>query len=78
MQVCSFWPHVCGDPELPLISPNAVVNSTQIKEIAAADNAKLSEKTSLNFSVFGANCNINPKNVINKSIIMSGAIVEEG
>lgn len=49
-----------------------------MKEIAVGDSAKLSEKTSLNFSVFGANCTINPKNIINKSIIMTSAIIEEG
>lgn len=77
-KLSTIWPQLCGDPVLPLVSPNAVVNSTQTKEIAAADNAKLSEKTSLNYSVFGPNCNINPKNIITKSIIMAGAIVEEG
>ncbi|XP_061396538.1 translation initiation factor eIF-2B subunit gamma [Musca vetustissima] len=74
----TIWPLLCGGLELPLVSPNAVVNSTQTKEIAVADNAKLSEKTSLNFSVFGPNCFINPKNIVNKSLIMAHAVVEEG
>uniref|UniRef100_T1PIV6 Translation initiation factor eIF2B subunit gamma n=1 Tax=Musca domestica TaxID=7370 RepID=T1PIV6_MUSDO len=77
-KLSSIWPILCGGLELPLVSPNAVVNSTQTKEIAVADNAKLSEKTSLNFSVFGPNCFINPKNIVNKSLIMAHAIVEEG
>ncbi|XP_075165309.1 eukaryotic translation initiation factor 2B subunit gamma [Haematobia irritans] len=73
-----IWPLICGGQELPLISPNATVNSTQTKEIAVSDNAKLSEKTSLNFSVFGPNCFINPKNIVNKSLIMAHAVIEEG
>ncbi|XP_013118657.1 translation initiation factor eIF-2B subunit gamma [Stomoxys calcitrans] len=77
-KLSTIWPVLCGGQELPLISPNAVVNSTQTKEIAASDNAKLSEKTSLNFSVFGPNCFINPKNIVNKSLIMAHAIIEEG
>ncbi|XP_037822182.1 translation initiation factor eIF-2B subunit gamma [Lucilia sericata] len=77
-KLSTIWPLLCGGQEIPLISSNAVVNSTQTKEIAVADNAKLSEKTSLNFSVFGPNCFINPKNIINKSLIMAHAVVEEG
>ncbi|XP_023306743.2 translation initiation factor eIF-2B subunit gamma [Lucilia cuprina] len=77
-KLSTIWPLLCGGQEIPLISPNAVVNSTQTKEIAVADNAKLSEKTSLNFSVFGPNCFINPKNIVKKSLIMAHAVVEEG
>ncbi|XP_016972430.1 translation initiation factor eIF-2B subunit gamma [Drosophila rhopaloa] len=76
-KLASIWNDLCGAKH-PLISPGAVVKSTQTKEIIAADNAKLSEKTSLNFSVFGPNCIINPKNIVANSIIMSNAIVEEG
>ncbi|XP_064544226.1 translation initiation factor eIF2B subunit gamma [Drosophila montana] len=72
-----IWQELCGDAH-PLISPGAVVKSTQTKEIIVADNAKLSEKTSLNFSVFGPNCIVNPKNIVTNSIIMANAIVEEG
>ncbi|TMW43072.1 hypothetical protein DOY81_011850 [Sarcophaga bullata] len=77
-KIAAIWPLLCGGQDVPLISPNAVVNSTQTKEIAVADNAKLSEKTSLNFSVFGPNCFINPKNIVNKSLIMAYAEIEEG
>ncbi|XP_065367257.1 translation initiation factor eIF2B subunit gamma [Calliphora vicina] len=77
-KLSTIWPLLCGGQEIPLISPNALVNSTQTKEIAVADNAKLSEKTSLNFSVFGPNSFINPKNIVNKSLIMAHAVVEEG
>ncbi|KAH8339956.1 hypothetical protein KR067_003814 [Drosophila pandora] len=76
-KLSGIWNDLCGESH-PLISPGALVKSTQTKEIIAADNAKLSEKTSLNFSVFGPNCVINPKNIVNNSIIMSSAIVEEG
>ncbi|XP_017125302.1 translation initiation factor eIF-2B subunit gamma [Drosophila elegans] len=76
-KLASIWNELCGEKH-PLISPGALVKSTQTKEIIAADNAKLSEKTSLNFSVFGPNCIINPKNIVANSIIMSNAIVEEG
>ncbi|KAM7343537.1 eukaryotic translation initiation factor 2B subunit gamma [Cochliomyia hominivorax] len=77
-KLSTIWPLLCGGQDIPLISSHAVVNSTQTKEIAVADNAKLSEKTSLNFSVFGPNCCINPKNIVNKSLIMAHAVVEEG
>ncbi|XP_039480130.1 translation initiation factor eIF-2B subunit gamma [Drosophila santomea] len=76
-KLASIWNNLCGEKH-PLISPGAVVKSTQTKEIIAADNAKLSEKTSLNFSVFGPNCIINPKNIVANSLIMSNAVVEEG
>nr|XP_016941241.1 translation initiation factor eIF-2B subunit gamma [Drosophila suzukii] len=76
-KLASIWNELCGEKH-PLISPGALVKSTQTKEIIAADNAKLSEKTSLNFSVFGPNCVINPKNIVANSLIMSNAIVEEG
>ncbi|KAH8309224.1 hypothetical protein KR059_007131 [Drosophila kikkawai] len=76
-KLASIWNDLCGETH-PLISPGALVKSTQTKEIIAADNAKLSEKTSLNFSVFGPNCIINPKNIVANSIIMSNAVVEEG
>ncbi|EDW92064.1 translation initiation factor eIF-2B subunit gamma [Drosophila yakuba] len=76
-KLASIWNNLCGEKH-PLISPGAIVKSTQTKEIIAADNAKLSEKTSLNFSVFGPNCIINPKNIVANSLIMSNAVVEEG
>ncbi|KAH8402333.1 hypothetical protein KR009_011428 [Drosophila setifemur] len=76
-KLASIWNDLCGDSH-PLISPGALVKSTQTKEIIAADNARLSEKTSLNFSVFGPNCIINPKNIVSNSIVMSSATVEEG
>ncbi|XP_016958347.1 translation initiation factor eIF-2B subunit gamma [Drosophila biarmipes] len=76
-KLASIWNELCGEKH-PLISPGALVKSTQTKEIIAADNAKLSEKTSLNFSVFGPNCIINPKNIVANSLIMSNAVVEEG
>ncbi|XP_016992784.2 translation initiation factor eIF2B subunit gamma [Drosophila takahashii] len=76
-KLASIWNELCGEKH-PLISPGALVKSTQTKEIIAADNAKLSEKTSLNYSVFGPNCVINPKNIVANSLIMSNAVVEEG
>ncbi|XP_037953760.1 translation initiation factor eIF-2B subunit gamma [Teleopsis dalmanni] len=77
-KLSSIWSQLCGEQLHPLVSPNSVVSSTQTKEIAVAENAKLSEKTSLNFSVFGSNCTVHPKNIINKSLILAGALVEEG
>lgn len=53
-KLAGIWNDLCGEAH-PLIAPGAVVKSTQTKEIIVADNAKLSEKTSLNFSVFGSN-----------------------
>ncbi|XP_033253447.1 translation initiation factor eIF-2B subunit gamma-like [Drosophila miranda] len=76
-KLASIWDDLYGETH-PLIAPGALVKSTQTKEIIAADNAKLSEKTSLNYSVFGPNCVINPKNIVSNSLVMSNAIVEEG
>ncbi|EDW02299.1 translation initiation factor eIF-2B subunit gamma [Drosophila grimshawi] len=76
-KLAGIWNELCGETH-PLIAPGAVVKSTQTKEIIVADNAKLSEKTSLSSSVFGSNCVVNPKNIVSNSIIMSNAIVEEG
>lgn len=76
-KLASIWNALCGESH-HLISPGAVVKSTQTKEIIVADNVKLSEKTSLNFSVFGSNSVVNPKNIITNSIIMSNAVVDEG
>ncbi|BFG03307.1 translation initiation factor eIF-2B subunit gamma [Drosophila madeirensis] len=76
-KLASIWIELCGEAH-PLIAAGALVKSTQTKDIIAADNAKLSEKTSLNYSVFGPNCVINPKNIVSNSLVMSNAIVEEG
>ncbi|XP_060651665.1 translation initiation factor eIF-2B subunit gamma [Drosophila nasuta] len=76
-KLATIWTDLCDDAH-PLIAPGAVVKSTQTKDIIVADNAKLSEKTSLNSSVFGSNSIVNPKNIVTNSIIMSNAIVEEG
>ncbi|XP_067631763.1 translation initiation factor eIF2B subunit gamma [Eurosta solidaginis] len=77
-KIPNIWSQFFKPQEHALILKNTVINCTQMKEVAVGDSAKLSEKTSLNFSVFGANCTINPKNIINKSIIMTSAIIEEG
>ncbi|XP_030379474.1 translation initiation factor eIF-2B subunit gamma [Scaptodrosophila lebanonensis] len=76
-KLASIWNDLCGE-SYPLIALGATVKSTQTKEIIVADNAKLSEKTSLNYSVFGPNCVVNPKNIVSNSILMSNSIVEEG
>ncbi|KAH8394793.1 hypothetical protein KR222_006032 [Zaprionus bogoriensis] len=76
-KLAGIWNELCGETH-PLISPGALVKSTQTKDIIVADNAKLSEKTSLNCSVFGSNCVVNPKNIVANSIIMSNAIIDEG
>lgn len=79
LKINSIWSKLFTGDNIPsLISPSATVNSTQIKEIAVFDSAKLSEKTSLTGSVFGAHCEIKPKNIITNSIIMGHATIEEG
>lgn len=78
-RIISIWSKLfTGDTIPSLISSSATVNSTQTKEIAVFDSAKLSEKTSLTGSVFGAHCEIKPKNIITNSIIMAHATIEEG
>lgn len=78
-KINSIWNKLFTGDNIPsLISPSATVNSTQIKEIAVFDSAILSEKTSLTASVFGAHCEIKPKNIITNSIIMGHATIEEG
>lgn len=77
-QLPSIWHSLFGDKTFPLIASNSVVNSTQTKDIAVSENAKLSEKTSLSSSVFGPNCTVNHKNIITKSVVMWNAVIEEG
>ncbi|XP_055387490.1 translation initiation factor eIF-2B subunit gamma [Condylostylus longicornis] len=78
-KLASLWEKIFNDKDLyKLISNNAEVKSTQIKDIAIADYAKLSEKTSLTNSIFGPSCVVNPKTIITNTIIMSHAIIEEG
>lgn len=77
-KISSIWPKLFENIPYSLVSPNAVVNSTQVKDIAVADNAKLSEKTSLSLSTFGPHCTVNPKNIITSSVVMGHATIEEG
>jgi len=78
-KIASLWDQLFNDKEVyKLISNNADIKSTQIKDISVAEYSKLSEKTSLTNSTFGPYCEVNPKNIVVNTIIMSHAIIEEG
>jgi translation initiation factor eIF-2B subunit gamma len=73
-KVMSIWDSLSDSP---LISPSAVIKSTQISDCAVAENTTISEKTSIKNTIFGPNCSVAEKTRINDSYIMNGATIEE-
>lgn len=73
-KVFSIWDSLC---DLPLVSPNANIKSTQITDCAVAENTTISEKTSIKSTIFGPNCFVHEKTRISDSYIMNGAVIEE-
>lgn len=69
--------HTLADPNIPLISRNATIQSTQISDSAVAENSTIAEKTSIKNSIFGIGCNVEPKTRISDSILMNGVTIEE-
>ncbi|KAG5682100.1 hypothetical protein PVAND_011479 [Polypedilum vanderplanki] len=66
------------DFNLPLISKNATIKSTQITDCCVAENCTIAEKTSIKNTIFGIGCHIEQRTRINDSILMSNVNVEEG
>jgi translation initiation factor eIF-2B subunit gamma len=76
--IINLFESLCGaTTNATLISKNANVKSTQMSECAIAENATISEKTSLKSSIFGSNCFVDQKTRISDSVIMSNATIEE-
>lgn len=77
-KISEDWDRILGDKKAGLVSASATVNSTQITACSVADNANISEKTSLKNSVIGPYSVVNPKTRISDSILMNNVTVEEG
>lgn len=69
------WNSIC--PNLPLISPEAIVKSTQTADIAVGESTTLAEKTSIKSSIFGVNCVVNEKTRISNCFIMNNVVIHE-
>lgn len=74
-KVFAIWESLCGNA--PMVSPNAIIKSTQMSDCAVAENTTISEKTSIKSTVFGVNCFVHEKTRISDSYIMNGAVIEE-
>lgn len=74
-KVFGIWDSLGGGA--PLVSPNAIIKSTQMSDCAVAENTTISEKTSIKSTVFGINCFVHEKTRISDSYIMNGAVIEE-
>ena len=79
-KISSLWPQLFQENSThpSLIAISAIINSTQVKDIAVAEKAKLAEKTSLSFSTFGPYSQVDPKTIITNCVIMGHATIEEG
>lgn len=74
-KVFGIWDSLCGGA--PLVSPNAIIKSTQMSDCAVAENTTISEKTSIKSTIFGVNCFVHEKTRISDSYILNGAVIEE-
>lgn len=73
--IAEVWNSIC--PNLPMISPEAIVKSTQTSDIAVGENTTLSEKTSIKSTVFGVNCLVKEKTRISNCFIMNNVVISE-
>jgi translation initiation factor eIF-2B subunit gamma len=74
-KIFKIWESLGGSS--PLISPSAIIKSTQTVDCAVAENTTISEKTSIKNTVFGPNCVIHEKTRISDSYIMNNVTIEE-
>lgn len=74
-KIFGIWESLCGNA--PLVSPNAVIKSTQMSDCAVAENSTISEKTSIKATVFGMNCFVAEKTRISDSYIMNNVTIEK-
>lgn len=61
-----------------LVSPTAVIESTQITQTAVGEGSKISPKTSIKTSVIGNGCTVENKVRITNCILMNNVTIEEG
>uniref|UniRef100_A0A0A9WNQ6 Translation initiation factor eIF2B subunit gamma n=1 Tax=Lygus hesperus TaxID=30085 RepID=A0A0A9WNQ6_LYGHE len=78
--VLQHWSALTNGRELVNVSPLAVVSSTQLDSTSCivAENAKISEKTSLKNSFLGAGVAVSPKSVVQDSVVMMNAKIGQG
>lgn len=74
-KVFGLWESLTGNA--PLVSPSAIIKSTQMSDCAVADNTTISEKTSIKSTIFGVNCFVHEKTRISDSYIMNNVTIEE-
>lgn len=74
-KVFELWESLTGNA--PLVSPSAIIKSTQMSDCAVAENTTISERTSIKSTVFGINCLVNEKTRISDSYIMNNVTIEE-
>lgn len=74
-KVFGIWESLCGNT--PMVSPTAIIKSTQMSDSAVAENTTISEKTSIKSTVFGASCVVHEKTRITDSYIMNNVVIEE-
>lgn len=74
-KVFLIWESLSGGA--PLVSPNAIIKSTQMTDCAVAEGTTISEKTSIKSTIFGTNSFVHEKTRISDSYIMSNVIIEE-
>lgn len=76
-KILGDWEGIVGKQH-PLVSPNAVVNCTQMTACGVSHGATVAEKTSLKGSIVGPHSVVNVKTRISESVIMANVTVEEG
>lgn len=74
-KVFELWKSLCGNA--PMVSPNAIIKSTQMSDCAVAESTTIYEKTSVKSTVFGMNCIVHEKTRISDSYVMNNVTIEE-
>lgn len=76
-KINAIWSEFQKDT-VPLISPSATVESTQIVQTAVGDGTKIASKTSIKNSVIGGHCTVENKVRVNNCVLMNNVTIEEG
>ncbi|CAB0016591.1 unnamed protein product, partial [Nesidiocoris tenuis] len=78
--VLKYWPPLTNNREMLNVSPLANVSSTQLdnESCVVAENATISEKTSLKGSFIGAGASVSPKTLVVDSILMGAVRIGSG
>lgn len=77
LQIYKVFQTLTDLPVTALIASSSAIKSTQIASTAVGDQTVVSEKTSINSSIIGANCVINPKVRLTNCTLMDHVIIEE-